>query len=152
RDSPDCGHGGQVERVTRMLSKSANTKLAQDHVVIAFSHDVFGGEQPFFQCGSHSPFQQHGQLRSASPPEKRKVLHAASADLNDVAVLFDETDMGLFERFSNDLQSKCFADLRHDFPPLPSQALKCVRRASRFPYAAAKETRAALLYCFCYSE
>src|SRR5207248_9853610 len=35
---------------------------------------------------------------------------------------------------------------------LVAQALECVRRCPRFPYAAAKETRAALLHCLCHGK
>src|SRR6266508_4628839 len=114
RNSPDRRHGSKIERVTRMLGESSNTALTQDHVVIALGHDVFRSEQPFFERCSHSPLQQDRQLRSSSSPKERKVLHVTSADLNDVAILFDQIDVRFFERFSDDLYPKGFADFRHD--------------------------------------
>src|SRR5215831_7071920 len=60
--------------------------------------------------------------------------------------------MRRFERFGDDLQAKCIADLSHDFPAFFAKSLECVRRGPRFPHAASKEARAALLNCLCYSE
>src|SRR5215471_5379730 len=60
--------------------------------------------------------------------------------------------MRRFERFGYDLQAKRIADLRHDFPAFFTESLKCIWRTSRFPHAASKEARTALLNCLCYSE
>src|SRR5262249_19811573 len=68
------------------------------------------------------------------------------------AVSFDQINMRQFERFGDDLQSECVANLCHDFPSFFAESLKCVRRGSWFPHAASKEARTALLNCFCYSE
>ena len=87
RNSPDRRHRSKIERVPRMLRERANTAFAEDHVVIALSHDVFRCEQPFLERCSHSAFQQHRQPGSASALQKRKVLHVASADLDYVAIL-----------------------------------------------------------------
>ena len=67
RNATNGWHGGQIERVTRVLGKRAHTSLAQDHIVIAFRHNVFGREQPFLKRCSHSALQQHGQLRATGP-------------------------------------------------------------------------------------
>src|SRR4029453_17242708 len=111
RNSPDRRHRSKIERVTRMLRESPNAALAQDYVVIALCHDVFRREQPFFECCRHSSLQQDRESRSARSPEQRKILHVTSADLNDVAIPFDQIDMSFFERFSDDLQLKRVADL-----------------------------------------
>src|SRR5581483_1882560 len=103
RNSPNRRHRSKVEGVARMLGKSSNAPLAEDYVVIALCHDVFRREQPFFECRGHSSLQQDGELRPASSPQERKVLHVTSADLNDVAVLFDQINMRFFERFGDDL-------------------------------------------------
>ena len=96
-------HGREIERVPGMLGESANTSLAQDNVVIALRHDVLGREQPFLEGSRHPSLQQHRQLRPARPLQKRKVLHVASANLNDIAVLLDQIDIRLVDRFGDDL-------------------------------------------------
>src|SRR4029453_2997723 len=124
RNSPDRRYRSKIEGFTRMLRESPNAAFAQDYVVIALGHDVFRRQQPFFECCRHSSLQKYRQLRPASPPEERKVLHVTSTDLNYVAISFDQIDMGFFERFCDDLQPKRIADLNHDFPALFTQTLK----------------------------
>ena len=85
-----------------MLRERAHTAFAQDHIVIAFSHDVFRCEQPFLERCSHAALQQHRQPGSARALQKREVLHVASADLNDVAALLNDVDMRFLGRFSYD--------------------------------------------------
>src|SRR5438128_5575353 len=102
-NSTNRWYRSEIERVSGMLGERANTSLAQDDVVIPFGHDVLGREQPFLECCSHSSLQQHRQLRTASPLEKGKVLHAASANLNDMTVLLDKIDIRLVDRFRDDL-------------------------------------------------
>src|SRR5207249_10128152 len=99
-----------------------------------------------------SSFQQHGQLRPTGPFEKREVLHIASADLDHISVLFDKIDTGLIECFRDDLQSKGFADLHHDFPALVAQSLKRVGCSSWLPNTAAKKTGTAFLHRFSHSK
>ena len=96
-------HRGKIECVACVLRESANASLAQDDVIIALGHDVLGREQPFLERSRHPAFQQHRQLRPASPLKERKVLHAASANLNDITMLLDKIDMRLVDRFCDDL-------------------------------------------------
>ena len=102
-NSTNRWYGSEIERITSVLRECANTSLAQDDIVISFGHDVLGREQPFLECCSHSSLQQHRQLRTASSLQKGKVLHAASANLNDIAVLLDKIDIRLVDRFRDDL-------------------------------------------------
>src|SRR5215468_8901275 len=60
--------------------------------------------------------------------------------------------MRRFERFGDDFQAKCIADLSHAFPAFFAESLESVGRGSRFPHAASKEARTVLLNCLCYSE
>ena len=59
RDAPNRRHRRQIEGIARVLRERANTALAQDHVVVAFSHDVLGREQPFLERCSHAALQKH---------------------------------------------------------------------------------------------
>src|SRR5947207_13400716 len=152
RNAPDRWHRRKIESVSRMLRERAHTAFAEDHVVIAFSHDVLRREQPFLERRSHSALQKHGHSGTARSFQKRKVLHVASADLNHIAVLFDELDMRFLDGFSHNLEPELLATGRHNFAALIAEALECVRRRSRFPYPTAKKTRTTLLDNFCNGE
>src|SRR6202008_3038108 len=82
----------QIERVARVVRERANAALAEDHVVIAFGHDVFSGHQKFVEGRGHAALQEHGLTRAASNFEKRKILHVAGADLNYVRIFLDELE------------------------------------------------------------
>src|SRR5205823_13070595 len=103
RNSTNRWYGREIERITSVLRECANASFTQDDIVIPVGHDVLGREQPFLECCSHSSLQQDRQLRTTSPLEKGKVLHAASANLDDIAVLLDKIDIRLVDRFRDDL-------------------------------------------------
>src|SRR6478752_7270427 len=152
RNASDRWHRSKIERVPRVLRERAHTAFAEDHVVIAFSHDVLRCEQPFLQGCSHSALQEHRHPGSARAFQKRKVLHVSSADLNHVAVFFDEIDMRFLDGFSHNLQAELFSNGCHNFPAFFAEALERVRRGSRFPNASAEKSRTALMYDLCYGE
>src|SRR5205823_3106383 len=94
----------------------------------------------------------HGHSGTASSFQKRKVLHVASADLNHIAVLFDELDMRFLDGFSHNLQAELLSNGYHDFPAFFAEPLEHVRRRSRFPYAAAEKSRTTLVHDLRYRE
>src|SRR5882724_13473446 len=55
--------------------------------------------------------------------------------------------MRFLHGFSHNLQAELLANGCHDFPSFFADALERVRRRSRFPNAATKETRTTLLHC-----
>src|SRR6476661_7482230 len=152
RNASDRWHRRKIERVPRVLRERAHTAFAEDHVVIAFSHDVLRCEQPFLQGCSHSALQEHRHPGSASALQKRKVLHVPSAYLDYIAVLLDKVDVRFLDGFSHNLQAELLANGCHNFPAFFPEALERVRRRSRFPYAAAEKSRTALMYDLCYGE
>src|SRR6266404_5430158 len=94
-------NGGQIERVTRVLSKGANAALTQDHVVVAFGHDVLRCQQPFIKRRRQPTLEKNRKVRTSGATQKCKVLHAARADLNYVSVLLNQINARIVERFSN---------------------------------------------------
>src|SRR5262245_17168443 len=148
RNTPDRWHRSEIECVSRVLRERAHTAFAEDHVVIAFSHNVFSCEQPFLERCSHAALQKHRQPRSAGALQKREILHVASADLNHVTELFNEIDMRFLDGFRHNLQAELLANGGHYFPALIAQALERVRRRSRFPNTATKETCTTLPHGF----
>ena len=82
-------------------------------------------------------------LRSAHVFEQRKILHVARADLDAVAVFFDQIDAALVHRFGHDVQTELIAHLSQDLQAVFAFALKIIRRSARFKSAAAKKFGAA---------
>src|SRR5262245_58850166 len=127
RDAPDRRYRSEIKRISRVLRERAHTALAEDHVVIAFSHNVFGCKQPLLEGCSHAALQKHRQLGTTGTLQKREVLHAAGTDLNYIAVFLNESDMRFLNRFGHDLQSELLANRRHNFPPSLAETLERVR-------------------------
>ena len=46
----------KIDRVAGVIGKGADAAFAEDHVVIALGHDVFGGEQQFIQRRRQAAF------------------------------------------------------------------------------------------------
>ena len=97
-----CRHGREIERVAGVLGEGTDAAFAQNDVVIAFRHNVFGRKQPFLQGRRHPTLEQHRQLRTPDPPKQRVVLHVARANLNHVGIFFDEIDSWFVQRLAND--------------------------------------------------
>ncbi len=95
--------GGEIERVARVLGKSADASFAQHDRVVAFRHNVLGGEQPFVEHRRHATLEQDGEFRTAGASQERKVLHVARADLNHVGMFFDQIHTLFVESLSDDL-------------------------------------------------
>ena len=85
-----------------MLGKGAHAPLAQHDLIISFSHNVFGCQEPFLQCGSHPALEQDRQFRTTDSAQKRVVLHVARANLNHVGIFFDQIDTRFVESLAND--------------------------------------------------
>src|SRR2546421_2238521 len=152
REPPNGWHGRKVERVARVLRESANTALAEDHVVVAFAHDVLGGEQPFVERGGESALQEHGQARATGAFKQSEVLHVARAELDHVAVAFHEIDAVLVERLSYDLQTVSLAHVCENLQALFAETLKGIRRSARLKRTAAKEAHARTTHRLGHSE
>ena len=81
------GDGRQVQGVAGVGLKGADTPLAEDDVLVAAGHDVFGAHQPLLVGGGHAAFDHDGLVLMAHGLQKVEVLHVPGADLDDVHVL-----------------------------------------------------------------
>ena len=45
-----CGNDTEVKCIARVIGEGAYSALAQNHLVIAFAHDILGSHQQFVQC------------------------------------------------------------------------------------------------------
>jgi hypothetical protein len=52
----DSGDNGEVEGVAGKIGEGAHAAFAEDDVVVAFAHNVFGGHQEFIEGGGHAAF------------------------------------------------------------------------------------------------
>ena len=142
----DGGNDGEVERVAREVGEGADAALAEDDVVVAFGHDVFGGHEQFFERGGHAAFEQHRLLGAAGALEQREVLHVARADLDDVGVFLDEVERFVVDGFGDDAEAVSRRGLwRENFQAGFAQALEAVGRSARLVGAAAEEAQRRLL-------
>ena len=111
-------------RVLRINDRrSAHAALAQDDVVVALGHDVLGGQQQLFERGGHAALQQDRLAGAAGALEQREVLHVPRADLDAVAVLFDELQRFVVDGFGDDGQVELFPDAGQDLQRTLSQSL-----------------------------
>src|SRR5215469_11947862 len=57
------GDNTEVERIACEVRKGAHAAFAEDDVVIALGHHVFGGHEEFVQRGGHSALEENRLLR-----------------------------------------------------------------------------------------
>ena len=138
----DGGYDGEVEGVAGKIGKGAHAALAEDDVVIAFAHHVFGGHQEFIERGGHATLQKHGKFGAAGAFEEREILHVARADLDDVGVFLDEVERFVVDCFGDDAEAVVFANFFEDFQAGKAESLEAVWRGARFVCAAAEEAHA----------
>src|SRR5271166_3167356 len=136
------GNHAEIERVASVIGEGAHAALAQDHVVVALAHDVFGGHQKFFHRGRQAALQQHGFMRFTGALQQREILHVARADLDDVTIFLDQVQRFVVDGLGDDQQPEAVTDLRQDLQAIFSQALKRVRRSAWLVRASTKELRA----------
>ena len=141
----DGGDDGEVQSIAGEIGESADAAFAEHDVVISFGEDVFGGHEEFVERGGHTALEEDWFFGAAGALEKRKVLHVAGADLNDVCVLLDKIERFVVNRFGNDAEAVRGADLGEDFEAVLAESLKAIRGSPRFVSAATEESRARFL-------
>src|SRR5215470_14849513 len=92
---------GDVERISRVGFKRADTALAQNHVVISTGKNVFGGKQEFFHRRREAALEKNRFANFAESAQKKIILHVASADLIDVHVVAHHFDLGGVHNFTD---------------------------------------------------
>jgi len=148
----DGGDNGEVEGVAGEIGEGADTALAEDDIVVALAHDVFGSHEEFVERGGHAAFEQHGFPGAAGALEERIILHVARADLDDVGPLFDEVERFVVDGFGDDAEAVVAADLVKDFQAGEAESLEGVGRSARLEGAAAEEADTGGLELFGDSE
>ena len=78
-------------------------------------------------------------MRSSGASEQRKVLHVARADLNHVAVFFNQIDARFVQCFGDDLQTVNFANFGENLKTLFTEPLESIRRSAGLECSSAKE-------------
>ena len=129
----------QVERVAGVVGEGADAAFAERDVVVAFTQDVFGGHQKFFERGRHAALQQDGLAGASGALEQRKILHVAGADLDHVGVFLDQVERFVVDGLGNDLHAELLADVGHDAQAFFAESLKRVGRSARLVGSAAEK-------------
>ena len=60
----------QVECITRMIGKGANTALTENDLVVAFAENVFSRHQELFQGSGEPALEQDGLAQASSAFEQ----------------------------------------------------------------------------------
>src|SRR5580700_210786 len=109
------GNDGEVEGVARKVGEGADAAFTEHDVVVAFAEDVLGGHQEFIKGGAHAALEEHRLFSASGAFEKRKVLHVAGADLNDVGPLVDEVQAFVIDGFGDDAEAVGVANFGENF-------------------------------------
>src|SRR5213080_782655 len=67
-----CWNYAQVQRIARVIGKRPHAPFAQNHVVITFTHYIFGGHQKFLKRRGHPRFTITGFLHRPARFSKEK--------------------------------------------------------------------------------
>jgi len=86
----DRGDDGQVQGVPRKIGEGSNAAFAKHDVVVALGEDIFSGHEKFIERGGHAALEKNRLFGAARAFEKRKILHVARANLDDVGVFLDK--------------------------------------------------------------
>ena len=90
-------HAGQVQGVAHAGLKGADAPLAQDDVLVAFRHDVFGAHDQLFQGVGQAALEQHRLFLAAGGFQQLKVLHVAGPDLDKVHIFKQGQVLGVHD-------------------------------------------------------
>src|SRR5207248_1294639 len=93
RELVNYGNRRDIERVAGVGLKGANAALAEDHVVVAARHDVFGREQQLFQGRRDAALQQHRLAYLTEFTKQIEILHVARSHLQNVNIRQHERDL-----------------------------------------------------------
>ena len=141
-------HRTDIEDIARIGLKGADAALAENDIVIAARHDVFGAHQPFLIGRGKTALQQHRLLLMTELFQQRKVLHIARTNLNDIHIL-ERRQMLRVHDLGDNRQTGLLARDFQQLQPLEPHALKRIGRGARLESAAAEHGRAAFLDLLC---
>ena len=141
------GDGTDIHGVPGIGLESADAAFAEDHVRVAFTHDIFRAHQQFLVCGGHSALKENRFLLSSDRFQQVIVLHVACSDLDDINVIkqFKLRDV---HQFRDDRKASLLFRSFQILQSLFSQALESIWGSARFERAASEHGRAAGFHCF----
>ena len=142
RQRLDHGHRAEVERVARRRLERADAALAEDHVRVAVSHHVLGGEQPLLDGVAQPALQEHRAACAADSLEQREVLGVAGADLEHVGVLRHQVHVCRGQHLGDHRQPGGLTRFGEVAQPVEAEPAKRVRRRARLEGASAEHARA----------
>jgi hypothetical protein len=119
-------HGVEVERIAGHRLKGPYATLAEQHVKITFAQDILGAHQKIFDRCRHSTLQHDRQVCPPHFPQKREILHVASANLQTVRVRADQLQILGIHYLGNDGHPGDFSGFGEKLQADLAQTLKAV--------------------------
>ena len=143
------GHGGDVQRVAHAVLKGADAPLAQNHLLAALGHDVFGAHHELLQRGGKTALEQHRLAHAAHRLEQLEVLHVPRAHLDQVHILEHGNVLGVHD-LGHDGHAGFGPGMAQQLQALGPHALEGVGGGAGLEGAAAQKARAAGLHLICH--
>ncbi len=129
-----------MSRVLRVAGlEGADPAFAEDDVLVAAAHDVFGRHQQLVDRVGKAALEQNRLADAAKLLEQFEVLHVARADLDDVDKFHEQLKLGRVGDFGNNRQAGRLAGSLHVHQAFGFQSLERIRRGARFERAAAQQ-------------
>jgi hypothetical protein len=133
------GDGGNIQRVAGPFLEGSNAALAEDQAFFATGEDVLGGEHPFFHRLRESALEKHWPSGSSDLFEEREILGVAGANLQNVGVLGDQTNISGVHDLGDEQHFVFLGGSSTEFQALFAHALKSVRAGARFVRASTQD-------------
>ena len=132
------GDGGQVEDVSCVLGiEGADASFAEDDVLVAACHDIFGGHEPLLDGCGESALEQNWLICSAELLEQLEVLHISRSYLDHVNV-FKEGEVVGAHYFGDYGETGLLFGFEQDIDSLGVESLEIIGGGSGLECAAAE--------------
>ena len=128
REFLDDGDSGEIECVARVSFERANAALAENHIVVATSKNVFGAEQQLFHCRRKAALQKNGLANFAERSQQVIVLHVTRAHLEHVHIRKHQLNLRRVHHFADSAKAEFVRRFAHKFQSRLTHPLKSVRR------------------------
>ena len=138
---------GKVEGIPCCRFISSYPSFAEDDLIVAACHYVFGAHYPFFDGVCKTSFEENRLINSAELLQKLKILHIPCADLDDIHA-FKHVYVCGAHYFRNYRQTCLFACALEQIKAFGFETLEGIGRGPGLECASSEEGRSCLLYPF----
>lgn len=85
--------------------------------MVPFRQNIFGRRQKLFNRGTHTPFQKHRLTDSSHLAQQVKILHVAGANLQQIGIFGNQSDIIRAHDFGHNRQAALFAAIASSLSP-----------------------------------